>query len=152
MKNLTILFLLIASTVFGQKHNEQILKFVNNNIGKKVGKGVCYELVERSIKSYDVKFSMVKKTRSCITYGSLVDLKKLYPGDDVYIGDFVAMNADSLAHVGVIYDIGDDGSLYVAEQNTKNTLKESVVVITKLDYEEMERIYGEISYTFYRAK
>ncbi len=152
MKKLIILFLLFTTSAVGQIHNDTILAFVHKNIGKKVGKGVCYELVERAIRSYDPKFSMTRETKDKILIGDVSGLDVVDTSQTLFTGDIITIMGSAIQHIMIIYDIDEDGVIYVAEQNTKDTLRDSVVEINVLDFDQLYVDYGEIKFAFYRAR
>lgn len=144
MKNLIFLFLLVTSRILGQSHQEQILKFVDENKGKKVGGGLCYELVQSAIRTYNVDYdgSSYEKNK----YGKEVKLKDIQPGD---ICRMTGGTKRKVSHVCIVYKVVGD-KIYVAEQNTNGSLKDSVVEVNPMNYEWHEEYYGKIKYNFYR--
>ena len=137
------MLLLINLNVFGQSHQEQIIDFVNKNKGCKIGTGLCYELVEAAIQTFNPSFdgTLSKKNR----YGTPVKLSNVMPGDIVFMS---GGSKRSINHVAIVYSVnGDD--IYLAEQNTKGNLRDSKVVVRFLSYSTLEDYYGKITYKFY---
>jgi len=148
MKNLIFLFLLCATSVAGQVHQDEIIKFVNDNLGKKVGGGVCYELVESSVRTYNPDYDMRIVKDDEERYGKKVKLSDVKPGDIMIMSGGTKRKAN---HSCIVYKVVD-GDIYVAEQNTKASLKESVVEVNLLDYEWHLEYYGKVRYNFYRPQ
>lgn len=148
MRTLIILFLLFATRVVGQTHNEEILKYVNDNLGKKIGKGLCFELVQASVRTYSPDFKMGYDNQDKIHFGKPIKRSKIQPGDIMIMTGGTKRTA---SHVSIIYKIDGD-KIYVAEQNTKGKLKESIVVINLLNEEWHMEYYGKIDYHFYHPK
>lgn len=117
------------------KKNEIILSFVEANIGKRVGGGVCSELVHKSIKKVNKNWRW-KNVRS---YGRRVWLKKnIMPGDFVIYKKVTIDGYYMEYHVSVLYKILPKGEGYlIAEQNVVDrpkfkTRKDSKVVLGEL--------------------
>jgi len=146
MKKLVFLFLLYVTSVAGQSHQQDIIKFVDDNKGKKIGKGLCYELVEEAIRTYNPEYNAT--TGESDKYGKKVKR------ESVQVGDILVLSGGSkvsISHVCIVYSIsGDD--IFVAEQNTKGKLKDSIVVVNYLNSEWMEDYYGKVRYNFYRPQ
>jgi len=144
MKKLIVLFALIATNVAGQSHQSDILKFVDDNKGVKIGGGLCYELVQGAIQSFDPQYDL----RSTMDKGVGKKVKR----SDVQPGDIVIMSGGTKRvanHIAIVYSVsGED--IFVAEQNTKGSLKKSIVIVDRLDFEYHEEYYGKIKYSFYR--
>jgi hypothetical protein len=148
MKKLIFIFLLFATSVAGQVHQEDILKFVNDNMGKKVGKGVCYELVQGAVRVYNPSYEMCYIKKDKDRYGKKVDLKSVAPGDIMVMSGGTKHKAN---HVAIVYKV-DDGVIYIADQNTQGSLKNSIVEVREINYEWHEEYYGKVRYNFYRPQ
>lgn len=138
--------MLLATSVAGQVHKDEIIKFVDENKGKKVGTGYCYELVQGAIQTYNPSYDATISDKN--KYGKKVKL------EDIKLGDIMVMSGGTkrvASHVCIIYDI-DGEDIWVAEQNTKGSLKKSVVVVSLLNYEWHEEYYGKVRYNFYRPQ
>jgi hypothetical protein len=147
MKNLIIIFLLITTRLFGQNHNEKIIKFVDDNLGKKVGDGVCITLVESAIRTYRPLYKAKKFSTKKRDFWS-VPATELKEGEEAIAGDIIWMyGGDTLNHIAIFLGGDEDGKYYIAEQNTNETLEESVVIISEFDY-----YMDGVTYVFYRPK
>lgn len=146
MKKLVLIFSVVFATlnIFGQSHQEDILKFVDDNKGKKIGTGLCYELVQGAIRTYDASYDGRSADKG--KYGKSVKLKDIQPGDILVLSGGTKRKAN---HVCIVYSI-DGEYIWVAEQNTKGSLKKSIVVVNLLNYEWDRELYGKVRYNFYR--
>lgn len=141
MKKITFLFLLLSIELIGQTHQKDILSFVDSSIGKKVGKGICYELVQKAFQQYNPSYDMGAIKRNIDRYGKKV--KTPMPGD------IIVEDGNGIYHVGVVYKVVDE-DIYVAEQNTNESLQKSIVEVNKLDIEWMKN--NSVDFYFYRPK
>lgn len=140
--------MLFATSVAGQVHKDEIIKFVDENKGKKVGTGYCYELVQGAIQTYNPSYEMCYIKKDSDRYG------KKIKSSDALVGDIIVLDGGTkrkASHVCIIYDI-DGEDIWVAEQNTKGNLKKSIVVVNLLNYEWDEEYYGKVRYNFYRPQ
>lgn len=142
-------FLFFASDL--PKSNQIILDYVNANMGKKVGSGVCFELVDGAMnkidKAWDKKHHRRQYliTRTYISvYGKRISKSKLLPGD------IIAYNwkwkkehkgATKGDHICIVYKIEGD-KIYVAEQSASGSSSKSKVVVNCWDdYKSYLKIY-----------
>lgn len=126
-----IYFLVISFSVLSQRlpeNNKKIINYVDDNIGKKVGDGVCQTLVDRSLKSVDKHWD---KKYIKTFYGVKIDHSEIIPGDILIFKGVRDTRMIALSHIAIVYKI-EDGNIYIAEQNTGKTLKESRVSIDRL--------------------
>lgn len=138
------MLLLINLNVFGQSHQDQVIKYVDNHLGKKVGDGLCDELVQGAIRTYNRKFDVTSGKKD--NYGMLID------SVDVIAGDILEMTGGTkhrISHVCIVYKVVSDG-FFVAEQNTKKKLSDSVVEINFYSADWIEEYYGKIKCDYYR--
>lgn len=129
MKRLLILFILLSKALLSQTHNEMIWNFVDENIGFKVGDGVCLTLVEKAYSQFtDAKLTK-KATRTTAHYYFGEEVQEPIKGDVViFLSKDTIANIES-AHIGVVYDKG-----IVAHQNyDTHDLKYSEVVLTLIN-------------------
>ncbi len=146
MKKLAVLFLFISIGAFGQTtHQTDIISFVNHNVGKKVGKGICYELVQGAIQQYDSYYDMGAIKKDSDRYGEKVKQKDVQPGD------IVTQKGSQIDHLCIVYKISND-SIFVAEQNTNGSLKKSVVEINYLDFTWIKKMSPDVKVSYYRPK
>jgi cell wall-associated NlpC family hydrolase len=140
MKKIFIVFLLAVGSLKAQTHQKELLSFVDSHIGKKIGKGYCYELVQGAIRQYIPNCDM----RSMDVYGKKIDMQNIQPGD------LVRISGKDLKHIAIIYKI-ENGKIFVAEQNTRDKLSESVVEINPLRKEWLVEYY-DAKFSFYRPE
>jgi len=122
--------------------SQRVISFVDGNMGKKVGTGVCGDLL---VKAYGMKLYAWsyenKKAR----------VKTPAPGDMIVFDKVKYEDEDGIhsapKHGGIVYEVLPWGGIVFAEQNAgvKN-LKDSKVILTTIDYNNL--ITGKI--TFYR--
>lgn len=133
MKFVASLLLIVACQLssFGQgtksaikapELNQKIINYINENMGRKVGRGECWDLVQIPLNalgaSWDGKYEFGKK----------IDYRKeeVFPGDIIQFENVVIDYEDefkmytiSLAHhTAVVYEVIEPGVYKVAEQNT----------------------------------
>lgn len=145
--NKLFLILIIPFISKAQTNSEIILNFVNQNMGKKVGSGKCFALVDHAYMQInkDWKNQPNNKSRyySC---GKRIKPKNIQPGDVVEYTNVVDDGVKRPDHIGIIYSIKGD-TVMVAQQNCHGNLKESRVVLKQLEEPD---IYHKITIKFYR--
>lgn len=126
----SLLFVLAGLSSFGQKQpatklpelNQKIIEFVNQNIGKKVGRGECWDLVQIPLTEHGAKWD------GKYDFGQKIDYRKdqVLPGDIIQFEDVVIDYEDEFKaytiqlghHTAVVYEVIAPGVYKVAEQNT----------------------------------
>ena len=129
-----LLFMTISSVAQNHKlpeNNIKILAFVEKNIGKRVGGGVCRALPGHAIKQVNPSWNIFK------WYGKRIPKKKAMEGDMLYFKNALIDNVYTKAHIAIIYKIMPNGTYLIAEQNVEDkphysTRKDSKVVISVL--------------------
>lgn len=110
-------------------NNDKIIDYVYENIGKKIGEGVCAELISGASKylkdlgisadtMYEIKYSSIKA-------GDIIIFDKVICSDGKEIDN----------HIGIIYNILSDGKIAIANQNVaskKNNTKKIIYNNKKL--------------------
>jgi hypothetical protein len=143
MKNLFIIFFLLSTRLVGQSHQQDIIKFVDDNLGKKIGTGLCYELVQEAIRTYNPEYNGTSADKN--KYGKKIKKENAQVGDIIVLSGGTKHVAN---HVCIVYKI-DGEDIYVAEQNTNGNLKKSVVEVNLLNYEWDTEYFGKVRYDFY---
>lgn len=121
------LFLFIF--LFKNSNNDAILKYAESNIGRKVGRGVCNELIDSSIVSIAGHF---KKGHKKNYYYDLKKVSKnnVKPGDFmiIYRCDIVGRGyvIKASSHISIVKSL-NDSIITVIEQNTDGALNKSIV-------------------------
>jgi len=128
MKKLLIFFILLSKALLSQTHNEMIWNFVDENIGFKVGDGVCLTLVEKAYSQFTDARLTKKATRTTAHFCFGEEVQEPVKGDVViFLSKDTITNIES-SHIGIVYDKG-----IVAHQNyDTHDLKYSVVVLTPI--------------------
>lgn len=141
---LIIFFLFIATTVVGQgKHNKQIVDFVSKHIGEKVGGGVCYELFEQALRTYDT----ITPTDS-VPRWTVLGKRFVIPGD-VVLMDGIDVDGSKISHLAIVYKI-ENGKIFIAHQNVGvDFLEDSIVIVEELTIGKGE--YKRIKLEFVRV-
>ena len=111
MKRL-LCFLIFASSLLGaQENNHLVLQFIDENIGKKVGAGVCIELIFEAncyIDSVKNISSDQWEAREDYFYeGDIMCFDSVLFADSTYIEN----------HIAIVYHIGEGDAFYLAQQN-----------------------------------
>ncbi|MGV3632612.1 MAG: hypothetical protein ACO1O6_15505 [Bacteroidota bacterium] len=126
----SLLFVLAGLNGFSQKQpatkipelNQKIIDYVNQNIGKKVGRGECWDLVQIPLTENNAKWD------GKYDFGQKIDYKKdlVFPGDIIQFENVVIDYEDEVKmytinldhHTAVVYEVIAPGIYKVAEQNT----------------------------------
>ncbi len=152
--------LLLISFLFHHTatYNQDILAYAESHVGKKVGKGVCHELIDSAIIRVDHDYK--RKYREKGNYVKLfhrILKSQVRPGDVLIITNcdwhYDPSNYKKFffisGHIAVIKSINGN-FITVLEQNTARTLKESRVIERIYDISEWHsHINGSISYRRY---
>lgn len=139
-----IFFLFIATTVVGQgKHNKEIVKFVESHVGQKVGGGVCYELFEGALRTYDTITPV-----DSVKQWTVLRKKDVMPGDLVLM-DGIYADGYSVSHLAIVYKV-EKGKIFIANQNVGvDSLEDSIVVVEELKSAKEE--FAKIKIEFVRV-
>jgi len=102
--------------------NQKIISFVNANMGKRIGKGECWDVVAAALNSVGAKWD------KRFNFGKPVDYKKdcVFPGDIIQLND--AMMHDEPVkgvhvydeypqHSAIIIEVKNTGEYILADQN-----------------------------------
>jgi hypothetical protein len=107
--------------------NAKVVEYVKNAIGKKVGRGECWDLASEALDYADAKWE------APYNFGKKVNYKteKLMPGDVIQATDVVMENKTETSitrwkmavHTAVVYEVKADGEIVIAEQNVDGVRK-----------------------------
>ncbi len=110
-------------------NNQAILRYAESNVGRKVGNGICRELIDSAIVSTDKNF--LKHNRSY--YDDLKKIKRsqVKPGDIMLINycDVDKMDGTKgfiVGHIAIVKEI-HEFFVTVIEQNTSGAVNNSIV-------------------------
>ena len=132
-----------SSSVFPSA--EEIIAFVDANMGKKVSDGICLDLVREANGGgtwYGKKWINNKKYR----------VRKPQIGDAITFEGVVYYDSnkkrhEAKSHIGIVYKILEDGNIILAHQNAGvKRPKDSKVVLCQMNYKKIK--CGKIK--FYR--
>ena len=120
MKNILPILLLISNIGFCQSDSiNPILQFVYDNHGKKVGQGICAELVAEAVnhKNGNNNFYALFNDRDSLAIRE-VCFQEALPGDIICFVDVAFKDQEYIrgAHMGILTDILGDSAVY-ANQN-----------------------------------
>ena len=142
----------IPSCVFAQKSevkaipplNKKIIEYVNQVKGKKVDRGECWDLLNKSLEYSEAVWE------PSLVYGKEINPKKdiVYPGDMIQLYNVKISTLDEtewslIQHSAIIYNVIERGVYEIAHQNVNNVKK---VIISNLDLSTVKK--GKIK--FYR--
>jgi len=144
-----VFFILLSFKVFGQERrtklpilNQKILHYTDSVLGKKVGKGVCWELIHGAfdyagaeIREYKIKALPLIKVKFR-TYGKEIDMDEILPGDIITMWD--------ISHIGIIYEKFDDCHISIAHQS-----KDHEVIIDSIT---LDLYYWGFHFDFHRPR
>lgn len=146
---LAILFSVITVFSMAQTANDIVLEAAKSKLGEKVWSGVCFDLVDYSLRCADVNWR--KRSEGKHVYGKKIKHKDIIPGDIVlYKGCKFKFGRNVTSHIAIVYFVTDEdkNNVELIEQNTKGSLKKSIVVINERSICEKDLIRGKIE--FYR--
>ena len=102
--------------------NAKIIAFVDKNIGKKVGRGECWDLAQIPLDEYHADWD------GQYNYGKKIDYKKdkILPGDIIQFEKVVIKQQEGNKfiitnlphHTAIVYEVLGDGIFKIANQNT----------------------------------
>lgn len=138
MKTFFILLFSSSFALFGQETSSElpelnagIIAFVKDNMGKKVGSGECWDLVQIPLDELGASWDGEYK------FGKVVDPKKveIFPGDIIQFERVVVkiedgnkiMTENYAHHTAVVYEVLGKGSYKIAHQNTAYGGKKVIV-------------------------
>jgi hypothetical protein len=143
MKNLFILcaLLIFASSILAQTKNEKIVNFATSNMGKKIDRGECWDLVAFALNEAKAEW------KAPFDFGKVV--KSNYKAGDIIRFENVKFeNANGYTnfpeHYAIVYEVKDNDHIVIAHQNHNN---ERVVQLLDLTLSDQKK--GKM--TFYRA-
>jgi hypothetical protein len=151
MKQLALLsavILVLVANVLSQDLNQKVIQFVDANMDKKVGDGICATLVIKALeqaKGQELGLKRIKLFERFYRYdwGKRISYKDVKPGDVVL---YKHKN-----HIGIVYDVKED-IIITAEQNVlaprESTKKHSKVILREYEFDN-KKVLKEY-FVFYR--
>lgn len=124
-------------------HKDQIISFINKNVGKSVGKeGICWDLVDGAFRQWDKDWWSKKNP-----YGVQINHRDLLPGDIILTEGEVELDGKaSPAHVMIVYAIVGD------QVEIMNQSKGQVVHSGEFDYDVYKSGNKKISIKCFRPE
>ena len=140
MKHIILLTLLLATCqmAFCQffsntdipELNRKFVSIIDTLIGKKVGKGICYELIFKVINDSGIKAPLKKRQWGKWMQPYWNETINIYVNDSIiYPGDIIIFNN----HVAIIYEVLSPEKCRIAHQNFSGRLKYSHVGLKDID-------------------
>ena len=146
MKALLLLFLVSLSPAPTQLPdlNAKVIKYVNQNMGKKVDRGECWDLAAGALAYSNAYFDRSSK-KTVTIYGRRLNPKKdeILPGDMIQFekvkmkwteGNTTYESALGMpGHTAIVYQVNGPGDYEIAHQNTSDWGKKVGVNTFRLD-------------------
>ncbi len=102
--------------------NKQIIVFVKNNIGKKVGRGECWDLANEALNFISAKWDgeynfgkEIKYMNECVFPGDIVQFENVELNYKIGDNQFTEKLSH---HTAIIYTVKSKGQFVMADQNT----------------------------------
>jgi hypothetical protein len=132
LKSIFLIFVILFSSAFtNQKNcgelppiNKLIVTFVKANIGKKVGRGECWDLAAQALNQSGALWDGV------YVFGKKLDLTKdcVFPGDIIQFENVQVQYTKQNAvyretmdhHTAVVFSVDENKNMILAEQNTSD--------------------------------
>lgn len=135
-----LLIILLATTCFSQENqhtipelNQKILLFVEQHIGKKVGRGECWDLAQIPLNeigaTWDQKYAFGKKlnpTKEKILPGDIIRFEKVIIE---YKEGNKKITENYHHHTAIIYEVLEKGMYKIAQQNTEKGKKVTINIL-----------------------
>ncbi len=143
-----LIFLLLSGFCYSQQTaNEIVLQAAKSKLGTKVWDGICFSLVDYALLCADPSWHKrpIKNKQYC--YGKIIKYKDIQPGDIVLYDKCEFKDGLKVkSHISIVYEVFDKNTVFVIEQNTHRTLKQSMVEINYSDINEDDLIKGRLNY------
>ena len=126
MKLSCIVFLLNTLSIFAQD-SESILKYVESVEGKKVGRGLCFDLVREAAE--EVNRNWYKESWCDMSARNESVALEPSPGDIInFIGVVMANGRKYPSHIGIVTKVINDSLIVIAHQNIcKTSVKKKTI-------------------------
>ena len=108
--------------------NQDIVSYVNTVIGKKVGRGECWDLADAALTSSNAKFDKTSR-KTLYVFGKEYNPKKdiILPGDIIQFENVSVKYEKGNAvvtenyghHTAIVYSVTDEDQIELAHQNTE---------------------------------
>jgi signal peptidase I len=140
--SILILALCFNLSSFAQKKNDAIIAYADKQMGKKVDRGECWDLIAFALN--DVKaewkapFDFGKEIKSNLIPGDIIRFENVK-----FEHEFGSMTFPD--HYAIVYEVKDKDNIVIAHQNHNNKR-----VVQLLDIKLSDKKKGKM--TFYRAK
>ena len=156
MRKLIVILVLVSQVVFGQKPskaNAIILAYAEQNLGKKVGNGVCRTLTNEAV--YEYRNAKNKNTKK-VDFGGTTPGLKIKDIKNANGGDFIGFEniivdkgyflRDMESHIGIVKSVDEEKVVYYNQnvlKENQTTKKHSKVQIDTIFFKNV--VCGEMS-------
>ncbi|MES2589406.1 MAG: hypothetical protein V4622_10530 [Bacteroidota bacterium] len=136
MKNLVLIFSLFfalsSQTIDSEipELNQKIIDFVNQHIGKKVGRGECWDLAQIPLEELGATWDQQ------YVFGKKINIEKetVFPGDIIQFEKVVIqytvgnkqITENFYHHTAIVYEVLEKGIYKIAQQNTEKGKKVTI--------------------------
>ena len=105
--------------------NKQIIRYVNQHTGQKVGRGECWDLAAAALNNAGARWDQglvfgkkIKyKSGECLSPGDIIQFENVKL---TYVKNNSQYTEEYAHHTAIIYTIGPKGTLIIAQQNTSD--------------------------------
>jgi hypothetical protein len=126
--------------------NQRIIKYINEVIGDRVGRGECWDLADEALKRSHAKFDKSSE-KSLYIFGREYNPGKenIIPGDIIQFKNVVvkyrkgnAIMTETMSHhTAIVYEVLNERKIMLAHQNTSRMGKK--VGISQLDLDSIQK-------------
>lgn len=147
MKHSLLLFigLMIGSLSYAQEHAKAVVNYAEDNLGKKIDRGECWDLIAFALDHSGAEWEMP------FDFGEKIDYKKdeILPGDIISFDGVKFENENGYStfptHYAIVYKVVDKDHITILHQNHNN---KRVVQTLDLNLSELKK--GKLQ--FYRVR
>lgn len=140
-------FLILLSFIFfgllqAQTVNEKIVKYCKTNMGKKIDRGECWDLIAFALNNAGAKWNNYD------VYGKIYDYEKekIKAGDIIEFHDAKFVKPDGawfsmFEHYAIVYEIKEGNTIVIAHQNHNNVRKVQTLEVNLDNLEKGKLIF-----------
>jgi hypothetical protein len=131
--------------------NRVVLNYAKSQLGKKVGNGICFTLVDKALSRASPDWKRRRErglfgVKRRYVYGEKIKPDEILPGDIVRYNWKYRKERKTYSHVAIIYSVSEN-EVKVIEQNVDGSLTKSKVRINPLFLKSDSEIkYWKIKY------
>lgn len=116
----TLFFLIIGFSTFAQEHAKAVVKYAVDNLGKKIDRGECWDLVAFALDNSGATWSMP------FDFGDQYD----YKSETIQVGDIISFDGVRFEndqgyttfpmHYAIVHEVIDKNKIVIIHQNHNN--------------------------------